>query len=156
MIERMPGWVRWLLIVPASLSAGYLVATALAVIVGPGGGGLIAAWGHLIATLSGAAYVVTGVLVAYRLAPRHKRLIPFILGAFILGDLSFIHLVAPDLFTNTSLSQGASNPLSPILSVLRVEDYRHLRYGGLARVLGAALAAICLVGATRPSGEKSS
>ncbi|MHC4611481.1 MAG: hypothetical protein ACYS7M_14160 [Planctomycetota bacterium] len=145
MITRIPKWLRWILFVPVSLAAGFLVAGAIG-LVSPGGanapGGALA---YAAAFLSGVGYVWAAVYTAHAVAPSHKAIAAAVLGVLILGDMAFVHLVLPsDVFQTAGSSPPAEGGLGVLLRLLRADDYSGLPNGGLLKV-GGVLTGLVLV-----------
>ena len=131
MNARIPNWLRWLVLLPVSLGAGFLAAGLIHLLaIGP------AVLSYAAAFLSGVAYVWAALYTAHSVAPTHKRVAVTVLGILILGDLSFLHLVIP-----TDLLQRTSD-LEVIYVFLRVDDYAGLEHGGVVKIAGAVTGAL--------------
>ena len=138
MIARIPQWLRWILLLPVSLAAGFLVAG----LIGLGTAGEVNASGGAVAYaaafLSGLGYVLAALYTAYAVAPSHKGVVTTVLGILVFGDLSVVYLVLPsDLLQTPATPPAAEGVFGMILSLLRADDYSALRNGGVVKLAGA-------------------
>ena len=139
-------WIRWLAVVPVSLGAGFALSAAPSTLLAWVPPSLVGSAGPL-AALTGAAYVLGTCTAAWLVAPKLRRAMASLLGLFVIGDLAFVHLVAPDLFTTPGAP--AADPMAPLLGLLRVADVASVPNGGLWRVAGAGAMGMVLVLSTQ-------
>ncbi len=129
MIAKIPRPLRWMLLVPLSIAAAFLVTRLVHLVSGSSGGALA----YAAAFLSGLVYVGAALGVAQAVAPSHKKIVITLLGFFILGDLAMAHFVLPP----SLIQEMEESPIGVILVALGVGDYENLRGGGLAKIAGA-------------------
>ena len=135
MIARIPNVLRWILLLPASLGAGFLVGGVIRLLpAGESGASIVVA--YAAAFLSGLAYVWFALYVAHTVAPAHKPVVVTVLGILILGDLSFVHLILPELIQQAAVPPAAESDLALLLGVLRAGDYGGLSHAGLVKIGG--------------------
>ncbi len=140
-IARIPSGLRWILFLPVSLGAAFLVGGLMRLLASGQTGAPMA---YSAAFLSGLAYVWAALYVAHTVAPSHKRIVVAVLGILLLGDLSVAHLILQtDLTPQLAAPQAEEGPLGVILGVLRAEDYSGLQNGGFVKVTGA-LSGCCI------------
>ncbi len=134
-IERVPNWIRWVLTPPVAIGTGFLAASLVGLITAgarSASGDAIAYAGALV---SGFVFAFVAVYAAHELAPEHKRIVSIAISIFILGDLTIVHVIYhTDMLT---LPDAEESGIGIILDLLRVDDYRHLKSGGIVRVAGA-------------------
>ncbi len=149
MIARIPKWLRWILFLPVSLAAGFLVAGLIHLVAAGEANASGGALAYAAAFLSGLGYVWVALYTAHTVAPAHKGVVATVLGILILGDLSVVHLVLPSDLIQTA----AEGDLGVILRLLRADDYSGLQNGGVVKVAGA-LTGLALAWWKHPSVEK--
>ena len=126
-LDRLPDWLRWVLLVPSSIGTAFLAASLISFVAR-------GVFTYPAAFLSGCVYVFAALYTASRVAPSHGRIVIAVLGLLVLGDLTFVHLVmAPDILDAASTDRG----LSVLLDLLRADDFRDLRHGGAVKIVGA-------------------
>ena len=136
MIERISTWLRWILLVPVSLGAGFVVAGLIALL--PGGAGASSgAFAYAAAFFSGLVYVWAAVYTAHTVAPSRKRIVATVLGLLILGDLIFVLFLLPtDFFAPAEVAPRGEGGLGVLLGLLRAEDFSGLPNGGVVKIAG--------------------
>lgn len=133
MTTMLTPWLRWLLLVPASIGGGFAAAGLLSSLAS-----IPAFLAYPAAFLSGLAYVVTALVIAHAIAPAHKRIVTIILSFFVVGDLAVVHLVLQaDLLGLGAPGEWDDAGIGVLLTLLRAEDWGSLAHGGLAKVFGA-------------------
>jgi hypothetical protein len=153
-ITLVPKWLRWILFVPVSLAAGFLVAGLISLVAAGGvdaPGGSLA---YVAAFLSGMGYVLAAVYTAHTVVPSRKGIAATVLGFLILGDMAFIHLVMPsDLFQTAATPLPSDGGFGVLLHLLRADDYSGIPNGGVLKV-GGVLAGLALAWWRHSSAER--
>ena len=128
MASRMPNWLRWILLFPVSILAGYFTGGLVHFIAtffqseNPG------AISYVAAFLAGLGYIWAALHLAHTLAPSHKRIAVVILGFLILGDLCVIQLIGSEVVD-----------LDFIRFILRLNDFDGLTNADLLKFAGAVV-----------------
>ena len=138
-------WLRWPLILPASVIGGFLAGSVIYYINLSIVSSSEHTWAPIAyagAFLSGLAHVWVALLVVYAVAPSHKKLVVAVLAVFFIGDLSFVHLVLPGMVEDSFALSSGDTVMNAILSALRADDFDTLKYGGYVKVAGALTACI--------------
>lgn len=137
--ERIPSWIRWIVFLPISMFATYLVGGLVHLVFS--NGGPIAYVGAFVA---GIAYVCVALIVARTIAPSHKNIVCLVLGLFIIGDK-----VATYLMMNSALFSESFEPenseLSVLFQMLRVSDFDDITLGSLVKVAGVVFGGLTML-----------
>lgn len=137
MITQIPKWLRWILLVPVSLAAGFVLAGLIGLVAAGGVDAPSGALAYAAAFLSGIGYIWAALYTAYAVAPSHKGIAAAVLGLLILGDMVFVHLVLPtDLLQTAATPPSAEAGLGILLRLLRADDYSGIPNGGVLKVGG--------------------
>ena len=138
LIARIPNRLRWVLFVPLSLGAAYLVGGLIYLLPAGDAGASREPIAYAAAFLSGLAYVWAALHIAHTVAPSHKRIVVTVLGILILGDLSVVHLILhTNLIQQAAVPRAGESGLGLISGLLRADDYSGLANGGLVKIGGA-------------------
>ncbi len=151
-IEQVPRWLRWTVLFPVSVIAGFLAAGVLGSLYPAGAGGSSGALVYSSAFLSGLVYAWVALCTAHVVAPAHKGIVVAVLGFFILGDLSLVHLVQTDSLSPLTASEVRESEFGVIWRLLRADDTAGLPNGTLVKAAGA-LVGLGLTWLTRGAGR---
>ncbi len=154
LIERIPSLLRWVFFVPASLAAGFLAVGLINLLPTRDAGAAGGPIAYAAAFLSGLAYVWAALHITHLVAPSHKRIVIAVLGFFIFGDLSLVHLILPSILNlQAGVPEAADDSFRLIFSILGANDYSGLPGGGFVKI-GGVVAGLYLI--WRKYGRKKS
>ncbi len=151
-LDQVPRWLRWAVLFPVSVVAGFLAASVLGSLYSAGAGGSSGVLVYTSAFLSGLVYAWAALCAAHVIAPAHKGIVVAVLGFFILGDLSLVHLIQTDSLPQLTASQARESEIGVIWRLLRADDYAGLANGTLVKIAGA-LVGLGLTWLTRGAGR---
>lgn len=91
-LDRWPKWLRWILLLPASIIGGFLAGSFVELINSLQAASARAPILYIAAFLGGLAGYWASFHISYCFAPSHKKVVVIVLGLIaVAGDLSVIH-----------------------------------------------------------------